>query len=292
MSDILSMFSDEDIHGSENTDSYKDSGSYSNSESYSDSSSESVNYSDSSGKIFVLSIGGSLLINETSVPNTAFIGKLSEKINSLHDQGFKLVLVVGGGVIARNFIGAAKALGADNYSLDNIGIQATKLNASLIIQAIENSFPKVLSNPVQAKEVLKQNMIPVYSGIIPGLTTDAVAALIAENLKATFVNLTNVDGIFSSDPNNNPDARMFDKLSYNKLLTMMSMQRSKPGQNLVLDLFCCSILKRSEIKAVVLNGNDLDNLSSFLSDIASLAKANSIEIETHSGKEAGIEIQV
>ena len=217
-------------------------------------------------KTFVLSIGGSLLINESSKPNTAFIGKLSEKISGLHQQGFKLVLVVGGGVVARNFIGAAKALGADNFSLDVVGIQATKLNASLLIQSLEDAFPKVLDDPMQVKGILKQGFIPVFSGIIPGLTTDAVAALIAEHLGAVFVNLTNVDGVYSSNPKDNPSAKMFDSMSYDRLLTLMSMQKSKPGQNLVLDVMCCTILKRSSIRAVVLNGTDLDNLSNYLND--------------------------
>lgn len=217
-------------------------------------------YSSNLEKPIVLSIGGSLIVSENLKPDIAYIGKLSALIEKLKLNGKKLVLVVGGGRIARAYIAAAKSIGANNYALDEIGILCSRLNAKLLIHSIKEAYPEVLTEVNMAAKVLDMNKIPVFGGLYPGITTDAVSALIAESLQARFFNLTNVDGIYSSDPNENPRAKFYESLSYDRLLTLMSMAKSKPGQNIIIDLPACLILKRSNIEAIFLNGFDLDNL--------------------------------
>lgn len=213
-------------------------------------------------KIFVLSIGGSIIAPEK--PDAAFVSKLSESIDRLYNEGYRFAIVVGGGQTARNYIAAAKALGADNYTLDEIGIKATRLNALILIQALEKAYPGVLTKVQKSREVIALGRIPVYGGLMPGFTTDAVAALIAEFLKAEYVNMTNVDGIYSSDPSTNPNAKFYPEISFERLLSLMKLAESKPGQNLVIDMPACLILKRSKIPGIVLNGKDLTNFEDAL----------------------------
>ena len=208
-------------------------------------------------KTIVVSVGGSLIIKEK--PDAALIGKLAEKINSLHKRGYRFVIVVGGGKVCRNYIAAAKALGASNFIADSIGIAVTRINAMLMIQALDNAYPEVLTDVLKAKPILDSGKIPVYGGLLPGITTDCVAALIAEYLNAEFINLTDVDGVYSADPKANPNAKFYPEITYDRLLALMKLAESKPGQNLVLDLPACLILKRSKVPALILNGNDLDN---------------------------------
>lgn len=208
-------------------------------------------------KTVVVSIGGSLIIKEK--PDVAIIGKLAEKINSLHERGYRFVIVIGGGKVCRNYIASAKALGASNFIADSVGIAVTRLNAMLMIQALDNAYPEVLTDVLKAKSILDSGKIPVYGGLLPGITTDCVAALIAEYLNAEFINLTDVDGIYSADPKTNPNAKFYPEITYDRLLALMKLAESKPGQNLVLDLPACLILKRSKVPALILNGNDLDN---------------------------------
>ncbi|MCX8190104.1 MAG: UMP kinase [Candidatus Diapherotrites archaeon] len=211
-------------------------------------------------KPVVLSVGGSLIAQEK--PNASFIGKFSEKIKELWTEGHRFAIVVGGGAICRNYIAAAKALGANNYSADALAIMVTRVNAMLLIQGLEKAYPQVLENVFASKKVLNAGMIPVYGGLLPGITTDCVAALLAEFLGGTFINLTNVDGVYSSDPRDNPRAKFYPEISYERLISLISVAESKPGQNLVMDLPSCLILKRSKIPAIILNGNDLDNFAS------------------------------
>jgi len=218
-------------------------------------------------KICVLSVGGSLLVNENLKPDTAFIAKLSELIERVKNNGKSIVLVAGGGRLARTYIAAAKSLGANNYVLDELGIMASRLNAKLLIQGIKDAFPEVLTEIKKAAEVLALNKIPVFGGLYPGITTDTVAALIAESLNAKFFNLSNVDGIYSSDPIENPKAKFYEELSFDRLITLMSLAKSKPGQNLIIDLPACLILKRSSIESFFVNGNNLENLENAINGL-------------------------
>ncbi|AJF60776.1 MAG: UMP kinase [Candidatus Diapherotrites archaeon] len=225
-------------------------------------SSQSYGSYSSGETIYAVSVGGSLLIEQK--PSSSQIAKLAEKISSLHREGYKFALVVGGGKVARNYAASAKALGANNFVQDELGIMITRANALLLVQALEAAHEEVLTDVKKAKHVLEQGKIPVFGGLMPSFTTDAVAALVAEELGGVFVNLTNVDGIYSLDPNKSPRAKFFETLSYDKLLSLMKLSESKPAQNIVLDLPCCLILKRSRIKGIVMNGFELENFEAML----------------------------
>ena len=212
--------------------------------------------------IFVVSAGGSLFFGEK--PKTTEIAKFCETINRLHAEGFRFIIVSGGGRVARNYVAALKSFGANNFDLDQLGILITRINAMLFVEALDSSHTMVLTHPKEALPVLEKGQIPVFGGLFPFFTTDAVAALICEVVGGTFVNLTDVDGIYSSDPKKNSGARLFKSMSYEKLLSLVKLAGSKPGQNMVLDLPSVLILQRSKIKGVVLNGSDLQNFESFV----------------------------
>ncbi len=221
------------------------------------------NVSFDSSKLIVVSVGGSLFFK--GKPDSAGLAKFSSAINELRERGYFFVLVVGGGETARNYVSAAKALGANNFELDEIGIQVTRLNAGILINSLENAYPSVLTSVKQAKNVLLEGKIPVFGGLIPFFTTDAVSALIAEYLNASLlVNLTNVDGVYSKDPKEHPQAKFFETLTYEKLLTLVKLAESTPGQHMILDIPCSLIIKRSNIKTIVLNGNDLENFKAMI----------------------------
>ncbi len=217
------------------------------------------------GNIFVVSIGGSLIVDENG-PNPEKIRVIADAVSALHSQGKQFVLVVGGGKSARSYVEAMRSLGANNFVQDLAGINVTRVNALLVAHAIHNAHKNVLDDFFAAKEIIDAGKIPVFGGHIPFFTTDSVGALIAEALNGTFVNLTNVDGIYDSDPAVNSEARRFDEISHGHLVRLIMQSGSTPGQNVVLDLACCLILQRSKIRAVVLNGNDMQNFSNYIND--------------------------
>ena len=216
----------------------------------------------SSGKLLVLSAGGSIFFRET--PDVELIRSFASALEELCNEGCHFAIVVGGGSNARRYCKAAKTLGLNNFLTDLAAIQVTKANAILLSGAIKNSSACIDAKLEKAKELIGIGKIPVYGGILPSLTTDSVAALLAESLGATFVNLTNVDGIYSADPSKDEDAEFYERLDYSSLIIILRKPTSKPGQNFVLDLPCALILRRSGIRAAVLKGDDFENFKSFI----------------------------
>ncbi len=249
-----------DMFNENNSSNYETQNSVNDSYSSSSSSNSNSNYS-SSKKGFVISVGGSFFISEKIL-----IDKINDFCNSINELSseFNFVLVIGGGRTARNYQEAAKEMGANNFELDSIGIASTRLNAMLFFNKINNINNVVLTNVRDAKEVLNAGKIPIFGGLSEGQTTDAVASLIAEYLNFDFINLSNVDGIFDTDPNQNQDAILFKELSFNDMNYLLKEKLLVPGQHLFVDPQAASILSRSKIKSFFLNGNHLENFKNCL----------------------------
>jgi uridylate kinase len=233
-----------------------------NSENASRSATDSsTNYHSDSDRVFVISAGGSVFIGEK--PMTEKIISFTETINRLKDRGNKFVVVVGGGKTARLYQEAAKDLDATNFDLDTIGIKTTQLNAFLVSLKINDS--SLVNSFEDAIKEFENGKIPVLGGLSEGQTTDAIGALLAEKLEGIFINVSNVDGIFDKDPNEFDDAHFFEKLSFNDMNFLLREKELLPGQNLFVDKQAASILTRSKIKSVFLNGNHLENFENFVS---------------------------
>jgi uridylate kinase len=215
----------------------------------------------SADKLFVISAGGSVFIKEDI--NTAKIKQFCELINKFNAQGYKFVVVIGGGKTARAYQEVIKEMGANNFELDTIGINATRLNAMLFLNGIKNAYPKVVEKFSELKIIIN-NYTPILGGMNEGQTTDAVAALAAELLGGKFINLSNVDGIYDSDPRVDSDAVLFEKLSFNDVNFLLREKELVPGQNLFLDKQAASILTRSKIPSAFLSGEHLGDLENYL----------------------------
>lgn len=225
------------------------------------SASSSPAGSSNRSEIFVVSVGGSLLFSESGFsPENA--QRIASSINGLASEGYKFALVVGGGARAREVIESAKKTAANQFVLDELGIMATRINALLFLQFVSNAFPQVLTDITHAPIALNHSKIPVFGGLHPGFTTDAVAALLAEKLSATFVNLSNVDGVYSSDPAENKKAKLYRELSFERLFEIVATMEVEAGQHGILDVPAATVLKRSRIPAIFVNGNNLENFES------------------------------
>jgi uridylate kinase len=246
-----------DMFNEDNASKMEDN--YSSSSDSSSSNYYAGNSYNSGAKGFVLSVGGSVFFGEK--PFTEKIIDFSNSISELSNE-FNFVLVIGGGKIARNYIESARKMGASNFDCDSLGILATKSNAKLLSQKIEKAvFVETIKD---AKYAIERGRIPVMGGILEGTTSDGVAALMAEAMNYDFVNLSNVDGIYDSDPNENEEAVFFKELSFNDMNFLLRDKEIVPGQNLFVDIQAALILTRSKIKSFFLNGNHLENFRNCL----------------------------
>lgn len=208
----------------------------------------------------VLSLGGSVLIKDDG-PDTAYLRALAKVLIGLSAK-YKLYVVTGGGKIARQYIRAGRALGADESYLDEMGIEVTRLNARLLIVALgERACHSPPKNYEEAQHAARSNGIVVMGGVSPGITTDAVSALLAERVKAKrLVNATSVDGAYTADPKKDPTATRIPKMTHKELIELVGRAPASAGPNNVFDALGARVLERSKIELAIVDGKDLSNL--------------------------------
>lgn len=178
------------------------------------------------------------------------------------------VIVTGGGEIARHYISVARSLGSDEANLDIIGIEVSRLNARLLVIAIgDTAYPQVPENLEQITLAAESGKIVIAGGLHPGQSTNATAVLIAERIKASrFLNATDVDGIYDSDPNTNRDARLFKKLTIQECMEILRTGSSMAGTYKLIDIVALKVIERSKIPTLVLRSNVSDIKHAIISD--------------------------
>jgi uridylate kinase len=207
----------------------------------------------------VLRIGGSVV---ASPVNTELMSKYTDVVKKLKEQNHEVAVVVGGGSLAREFISIAKKLGLDMHAQDEIAISVSRLFAQVFLNTLGNlACDKVALTLEDAAKCLSGGKIVVMGGLKPGITTDAVAALVAEHVGGELlVKGTDQDGIYDKDPRKYSDAVKLDRLSFDDLQGVFSESRHKAGMHQIVDPEAVKVLKRERVKLVVVNGFKPENI--------------------------------
>ncbi len=202
----------------------------------------------------VFSLGGSVLFDELGNYNNEYIMSFRHFLKDL--EGRKII-VIGGGIKARKRINESKS--ENNFEKDVIGINATYENAQYFANLVGLPFIKL---NIDCLDDLPESF--VTGGIFPGLTTDSVAVLLAEKFDAPFFNITNVDGIFTKDPNKHKDAQFLKRVEIDHAIEIAALaDKRKAGTHVFLDLFSLLMVKRGKIKTIICS-NNLENLTSII----------------------------
>lgn len=167
------------------------------------------------------------------------------------------VIVAGGGPIARRYINYARSSGADESSLDELGIDISRLNAKLLIYALKHrAYPHPPTTLQEIRNAVDSGAIVVTGGLHPGHSTNGTAALIAEKIKASvFLNATDVAGVYDLDPNKYKDAKMYRRIELKKLRNMLVRKESIAGGYDLMDILTLKIIERSKIKTRILKAD-------------------------------------
>jgi len=199
----------------------------------------------------VLSLGGSMLIRNASSDSLREYAEVLKRLSEQHE----LFVVTGGGRTAREYIGIARELGADETFCDYIGIAVTRINAMLLAAALRNAPRTIPQDFREALELSRNYRVVVMGGTFPGHTTDATAALLAEFVSADMLLIaTSVDGVYSDDPRKDRKAVRYDRLNPSELVQIVSKIVPKAGCSSVVDLLAAKIIERSGIRTVVFYG--------------------------------------
>ncbi len=162
----------------------------------------------------------------------AVIDRVAREIRDVHALGAQLSIVVGGGNIIRGITAAAQ--GMDRANADYMGMLAGVINAMALQDALEKAgVPTRVLTAIEIRQVaetyirrrairhLEKGRIVIFAGGTgnPYFTNDAAAALRAAEIGADVVlKATKVDGVYSADPEKDPKAVRFDRLTYDQAI--------------------------------------------------------------------------
>jgi len=209
----------------------------------------------------VIRIGGSVV---ASPINPALISRYVDLLNDLKKQGHEVAVVVGGGALARKFIKVAKDLDLDQSAQDDVAISVSRIFAQLFLKKLgESGCGAVPLTVEEAVKCLREGKVAVIGGLKPGMTTDTVAALIAEKVNADLlIKATDQEGIYNKDPRKYSDAVKFKHLSFEDLSRVFPEDKHKAGIHQILDPEAVKMLKRKRVKVAVVNGFKPENVLS------------------------------
>jgi uridylate kinase len=197
------------------------------------------------------------------------VAQLAGEIKAAVEDGQALCLVVGGGNIFRGLAGAAK--GFDRASADYMGMLATVMNALALQNALEkagvdtrvqSAIPMAtVSEPYirrRAVRHMEKGRVVIFAAGTgnPFFTTDTAAALRAAEMgcDALFKG-TSVDGVYDADPKQKPDAKRYETVTFDRVLS----------DNLkVMDATAVALCRDNNIPIVVFNVREQGNLARVL----------------------------
>ncbi len=214
----------------------------------------------------IISVGGSLIVPNGGI-NTHFLMNLNSFIRDQLAQNNKrqFFLVVGGGATARHYRDAGRDVVGHELTtedLDWLGIHATRLNSHLIRTIFQDiAHPKIIID----YDIIQKadNPVVVAAGWRPGWSTDYCAALLCEDYHVdTVINLSNVKQVYDKDPNQFPDAKPIDKMSWEGFRKLVGDDWA-PGMHAPFDPIAAKKAQALKTRVVILSGNDFENVGNY-----------------------------
>ena len=196
---------------------------------------------------------------------------IAEEIKKAIDLGAQIAVVVGGGNIFRGMKNSAK-LGMDQVLGDYVGMLATVMNAVALQSALNKiEVPCRVQSAIAMNQIaepyirhrairhLEKGRVVIFAAGTgnPFFTTDTAAALRASeiNAEALLMAKNGVDGVYTDDPNTNPNAQKLDNITYDDII--------KNGLK-VMDTSACALCRQNNIPIVVFDFEAQDGIVDIL----------------------------
>ena len=222
-------------------------------------------------KRILLKLSGESLMGEKQYGiDEKRIAEYATQIKEIADMGIEIGIVIGGGNIFRGLSGTSK--GVDRVKGDQMGMLATVINSLALSSALEKIgqkaqvFTAINMFPIgeyyskwRAIEAMQNGTVAIISGGTgnPFFTTDTGSALRGIEIEAeVMLKGTRVDGIYTADPEKDPTAKKFDKISYDEIYIR--------GLK-VMDLTATTLCKENHLPIIVFDMDTVGNLKKVLS---------------------------
>lgn len=217
-------------------------------------------------KTIVVSLGGSLIVPDEI--DWKFIKQFKKVIEEKIKEGFRFIIVTGGGKTARKYIEAGgKIGGVDSEDKDWLGIHATRLNAHFIRTVFKGyAHPSINKNPYDLESFLKaKESVLVAAGYRPGNSTDYIAVLLAKQFGVKKIaNLSNIDYICDKDPRKFKDAKKIKEISWPEFKKIVGDKWDAPGANVPFDPIASKMAEHEGMEVAILNGSKMANFKKYL----------------------------
>ncbi len=194
----------------------------------------------------------------------------AQEIKSIIDKGIEVAIVIGGGNIFRGLSGASN--GMDRVQGDYMGMLATIINGLALQSALEeNDLQTRLLTSIEMKQIaepfikrravrhLEKGRVVIFGGGTgnPYFTTDTAAVLRAIEIGAdVIIKGTRVDGIYSSDPEKDTNARKFENITFKEVLNKDLK---------VMDMTAFTLSEENDLPIIVFDMNKKGNLMKVIS---------------------------
>src|SRR3990167_3285844 len=184
-------------------------------------------------KRILLKMSGEVLSGDSTSPiSPSVLNRLMTEVTAIHQMGVQIAIVIGGG----NYCGGVplSEAGLSRVTGDHMGMLATMMNAlalrdcfeqqgvsTAVMSALPISGVLEAFNARQAIKSLEQGCVVIFAGGTgnPYVTTDSAASLRGSEIQADIIlKATNVDGVYEVDPKKNPEAKRFERLTFEECL--------------------------------------------------------------------------
>lgn len=218
-------------------------------------------------KRIMLKMSGEVLMGEKDFGlDSETVNRVAQDIKEVADTGVEVCVVVGAGNIFRGVSGAAE--GMDRTTADYMGMLGIVINALGLQNALEHAgvrtrvqsairMDSVCEPYIRRKAIrhMKKGRVVIFAAGTgnPYFTTDTAAALRASEMDCdALFKGTKVDGVYSADPEKDPDAKRFDEISFIEVLTKDLK---------VMDATAISLARENNIPIVVFSVKDKGNFA-------------------------------
>lgn len=218
-------------------------------------------------KTFLLSLGGSLIVPNGGI-DTEFLSRFNKFIRKKVALGHRFFIVVGGGDTARHYIEAAKEVLNDNVKRDDrdwLGIHSTRLNGHLLRTIFKDlAYKHLIKHYDMIDKKVVDYKVVIGVGWKPGWSTDYDTVLLAQDYGFDLlINMSNTDYVYDKDPKKFPDAKPLKKIKWQRIIKLVG-KKWTPGLNMPFDPVAAQLAKKTGLKVVICNGQNLKNLEKIM----------------------------
>ena len=217
-------------------------------------------------KRILLKLSGEALMGDKSYGiDSSLLEKYSQQIKNIHDKGFEIAIVIGGGNIYRGI--ESEKSGIDRVQGDYMGMLATLMNSMALQSHLEKlecdtrlmsgfNIDQVCEPFIRRRAIrhLEKGRIVIFGAGLgkPYFTTDSTASLRAVEIEANIVlKGTRVDGVYDSDPEKVKDAIKFNEISFDE-----AYERNLK----IMDMTAFTLCKENNLPIIVFDMNKPGNL--------------------------------